>query len=152
MQTVKIEPFHVIGISIRTTNENGQATEEIADLWGRFLSENLLDEIPNKVNNNIYSLYTDYQGDETQPYTTVLGCQVNDLENVPEGMVGRSFSGGEYSKSTAKGDLMQGLIVNEWKRIWTENLDRAYTTDFELFAENAQNPNDAEVEFYVALK
>lgn len=152
MQTVKIDPFHLIGISIRTTNENGQATQEIAELWGRFLSENLLDKIPNKVNNNIYSLYTDYEGDETQPYTTVLGCSVHSLDDIPEGMIGKSFNGGEYHKSIAKGNLMQGLIVNEWKRIWSLKLDRSYTADFELFGENAQNPNDAEVEFFVAVK
>lgn len=152
MQTVKIDPFHLIGISIRTTNENGQATQEIAELWGRFLSENLLDKIPNRVNNHIYSLYTDYEGDETQPYTAILGCSVHSLAGIPEGMVGRSFNGGEYYKSTTKGDLMQGLIVNEWKRIWSLKLDRSYTADFELFGENAQNPNDAEVEFFVAVK
>lgn len=152
MQKVKIEPFKVIGIAIRTTNEGEKAAQEIAALWQRFLSENLLEQIPNKVDTTIYSLYTEYEGDHTQPYTTVLGCKVDSLDHIPSGMVGHAFEGGTYVKTTAKGDLMQGLIVNHWTTIWKMDLDRAYTVDFEAFGEKAQNPSDAEVDFFVAVK
>jgi predicted transcriptional regulator YdeE len=152
MQTVKIEPFNFIGISIRTTNENGQASKEIAKLWGRFMSESILTKIPNKVNNEIYSLYTDYESDHTKPYTAILGCKVENLDNIPSGMVGKSFSGGTYFKTTTKGDLMQGLVVNQWSRIFEMELDRTYDADFEIFGEKAQNPSDAEVDFYVGIK
>ena len=118
MQTVKIEPFKIIGISIRTTNENGQASQEIAELWQRFMSENVISKIPNKIDNAVYSLYTEYESDHTKPYTTILGCKVENLDNVPNGMVGKSFDGGTYSKTTAKGDLMQGLVVNQWSKIF----------------------------------
>ena len=152
MQTVKIEPFNIIGISIRTTNENGQASKEIAELWGKFMSESILEKIPNKVDNEIYSLYTDYEGDHTKPYTAILGCTVENLDNIPSGMVGKSFSGGTYTKTTAKGDLMQGLVVNQWSKIFEMELDRTFDADFEIFGEKAQNPSDAEVDFYVGIK
>lgn len=152
MQTVKIEPFNIIGISIRTTNENGQASKEIAELWGKFMSESILEKIPNKVDNEIYSLYTDYEGDHTKPYTAILGCKVENLDNIPSGMVGKSFSGGTYTKTTAKGDLMQGLVVNQWSKIFEMELDRTFDADFEIFGEKAQNPSDAEVDFYVGIK
>jgi predicted transcriptional regulator YdeE len=152
MQTVKIEPFNFIGISIRTTNENGQASKEIAELWGKFMSESILEKIPNKVDNEIYSLYTDYEGDHTKPYTAILGCKVENLDNIPNGMVGKSFNGGTYTKTTAKGDLMQGLVVNQWSKIFEMELDRTYDADFEIFGEKAQNPSDAEVDFYVGIK
>jgi len=152
MQTVKIEPFKIIGISIRTTNENGQASQEIAELWQRFMSENVISKIPNKIDNAVYSLYTEYESDHTKPYTTILGCKVENLDNVPNGMVGNSFDGGTYSKTTAKGDLMQGLVVNQWSKIFEMELDRTYDADFEIFGEKAQNPADAEVEFYVGIK
>lgn len=32
MDKVKIQPFKVIGISVRTTNENNQAAKDIGDL------------------------------------------------------------------------------------------------------------------------
>jgi predicted transcriptional regulator YdeE len=152
MQTVKIEPFNIIGISIRTTNENGHASKEIAKLWGKFMSESILEKIPSKVDNQIYSLYTDYQGDHTKPYTAILGCKVENLDNIPNGMVGKSFSGGTYTKTTAKGDLMQGLVVNQWSKIFEMELDRTYDADFEIFGEKAQNPSDAEVDFYVGIR
>ena len=152
MQKVKIEPFNLVGLAIRTTNENGQAAQEIADLWGRFMGENILEKIPNKVDNTIYSLYTEYDSDHTKPYTTILGCKVENLDNVPEGMKGKSFTGGDYIKMTAKGDLMQGLVANQWYKIWEMDIDRAYSADFEVFGEKAQNPSDAEVDFLIAVK
>ena len=152
MEKVKIEPFQLIGLSIRTTNENQQALQDIAALWSRFMSEGIMQKIPNRVNDHIYSLYTDYVGDHTQPYTAVLACPVSSLEEIPEGMVGRTFEGGDYVKTSAKGDLMEGLIGKHWAKIWDMGIDRKFTADFELFGEKAQNPKDAEVDFYVAVK
>lgn len=152
MQTVKIEPFNIIGISIRTTNENGQASKDIAELWQKFMSENILDKIPNKVSSEIYSLYTDYESDHTRSYTAILGCKVEHLTNIPGGMVGKSFNEGKYVKTSAKGDLMQGLIVNHWSKIFEMDLDRTFVADFEIFGEKAQKPSDAEVDFYVGIK
>lgn len=152
MQKVKIEPFKLIGIAIRTTNEGQNANKAIAELWQRFMGENILEKIPNKVDYTIYSLYTEYEGDHTKPYTAILGCKVDNLDEIPEGMTGKTFDGGTYIKTSAKGDLMKGLIVNHWAKIWEMDLDRAYTADFEAFGEKAQNPSEAEVDFYVAIK
>lgn len=152
MQNITIQPFNLIGISIKTTNKDNQASEEIGQLWQRFLGEQILDKIPNKIDHTVYSLYTEYEGDHTEPYTTILGCKVSTLEEIPEGMTGKSFAGGNYVKLTAKGDLMQGLIVNKWTEIFGMNLDRNYVADFEAFGEKAQNPNDAEVDFFVGVK
>jgi len=152
MQTVKIEPFNIVGISIRTTNENGQASKEIAELWGKFMSESILKKIPNKVDNEIYSMYTDYESDHTKSYTAILGCKVENLDNIPNGMVGKSCDGGTYVKTTTKGDLTEGLVVNQWSKIFEMELDRTYDTDFEIFGEKAQNPTDAEVDFYIGIK
>lgn len=150
MNKVKIEPFMIIGISVRTTNENNQAAKDIGDLWEKFMSENVLEAIPNKIDNTVYSIYTDYESDHTKPYTTILGCKVSNLHTVPGGMIGKSFDGGNYVKLSAKGDLMKGLIINKWVEIWNMDLDRAFTADFEVFGEKAQNPNDAEIDFLIA--
>lgn len=152
MSKVKIEPFKVIGISVRTTNENNQAAKDIADLWGKFMSENVLDTIPNKIDNTVYSIYTDYESDHKKPYTTILGCRVENLNDIPNGMIGKSFDGGNYVKLSAKGDLMKGLIVNKWTEIWKMDLDRVFTADYEVFGEKAQNPADAEIDFLIAVK
>ena len=152
MDKVKIEPFKVIGISVRTTNENGQAAKEIADLWGRFMNEKILEAIPDKIDNTVYSIYTGYERDNTKQYTAILGCSVENLNDIPDGMIGKSFDGGNYVKLSAKGDLMKGLIVNKWTEIWEMDLDRAFTADFEVFGAKAQNPTDAEIDFLIAIK
>ncbi|WP_025739834.1 GyrI-like domain-containing protein [Aquimarina pacifica] len=152
MQNVQIKPFKIIGISIRTTNENGEASLKIPELWNRFMQENLIHLIPNKIDNTIYSLYTEYEADHTKPYTTIIGCKVNSLEIVPKGMVGKSFEGGNYYKTTAKGDLTNGLIINHWSKIWAMDIERKFTADFEVYGKNAQNPKNAEVDILVAIK
>ncbi|MGX5685386.1 GyrI-like domain-containing protein [Chryseobacterium cucumeris] len=152
MNKVKIGPFKVIGIAVRTTNENGQAGKDIPVLWEKMISKNIVNSIPNKIDNTIYSIYTDYEKDHTKPYTTVLGCKVENLDNIPEGMVGYTFDGGEYLKFTTKGDLSKGLVINEWLKIWEMDLNRTFTADFEVYGEKAQNPSDAEVDIFIAVK
>lgn len=152
MNNVKIEPFKVIGIAIRTTNENGQAGKDIPVLWEKMINEDILNLIPNKIDHTIYSIYTDYEKDHTKPYTTVLGCKVENLDNIPEGMVGYSFDGGNYLKFTAKGDLSKNLVINEWIKIWNMDLGRIFTADFEVYGEKAQDPSDAEIDIFIAVK
>lgn len=150
MKQVNVDPFNVVGIAVRTSNADGQAAKDIPALWERFMAENIVSKIPNKVDATIYALYTDYEGDHTKPYTTVIGCRVGDLNGIPEGMVGKSFDGGNYTQFTTKGDLSKGLIINQWMKIWEMDLDRKYTVDFEVFGEKAQDPTDAEVDILIA--
>lgn len=152
MSKVNIEPFKIIGISVRTTNENNQAAKDIGDLWNRFLNEKVLEAIPNKIDNTVYSIYTEYESDHTKPYTTILGCKVAALNTIPDGMVGKSFDGGNYVKLSAKGDLRKDLIINKWLEIWQMDLQRVFTADFEVFGAKAQNPADAEIDFLIAVK
>lgn len=152
MNNMKIEPFKVIGIEVRTTNENNQAAQDIPVLWEKLMKENIVENIPNKIDNTIYSIYTDYEKDHTKPYTTLLGCKVENLDIIPEGMIGKSFEGGNYVKFTPKGNLAEDLVINEWIKIWNMDLERIFTADFEMYGEKAQNPSDAEVDILIAVK
>ncbi len=151
MSNATINPFIVVGISVRTTNRDGQAARDIAALWNTFLTENLAAQIPNKTDEAIYSVYTDYEGDHTQPYTVLLGCRVLHAEAVPDGMTTKHFSGGTYQPFVAQGSLAQGAVYQAWTNIWNADLDRAYTADFEVYGEKARNPEDAEVDIFVAV-
>ena len=142
----------VIGIAIRTTNADGKSAQDIGQLWSRFMVENIADKIPNKIDTNILSIYTNYQSDYRGEYDTILACKVNSLESIPAGMVGQEFKGGTYVKFISKGDLNAGIVIGTWSEIWQKDLDRKYTADFEVYGEKAQNPNDAEVDILVAIK
>lgn len=116
------------------------------------MSEDILNAIPNKIDTAVYSIYTDYEKDHTKPYTTVLGCKVENLDHIPEGMVGKSFEGGNYIRFTPKGNLAEGLVINEWNKIWNMDLGRIFTADFEIYGEKAQNPSDAEIDILIAVE
>lgn len=152
MDKVTIKEFTVIGISVRTTNENGQSAKDIGDLWNKFMTEGISDKIPNKIDGTIYSIYAEYESDHTKPYTTILGCKVANADTIPNGMITKTFKGGNYTKFVSKGDLTKGVVYEEWSKIWNTNLDRLYSADFEVYGEKAQNPTDAEVEIFVATK
>lgn len=152
MQTTTIEPFHIIGISVRTSNENNQTAQDIGQLWAKFMSEGISEEIPNKLSDDIFSIYTNYESDHTKPYDTILGCKVSSLDTIPNGMVGQSFEGGTFAQFRSKGDVTKGVIYNTWVDIWNTDLDRLYTADFEVYGEKAQKPSDAEVDIFVAIR
>ena len=152
MSIQTIQKFSVIGISVRTTNENGQAGQDIPALWSKFMSEGILEKIPNKIDNSIFCIYTEYEKDHTKPYTTILGCSVLSLENIPNEMVGKTFDEANYAKYIAKGNIMQGMVFGVWTKIWNSDLDRTFTADFEVYGEKSQNPENAEVDIFVAVK
>jgi predicted transcriptional regulator YdeE len=104
------------------------------------MTERVLERIPNKINNTLYCVYTDYEKDHTKPYTTVLGCKVESLESIPDGMTGKTIEGGNYILHIAKGNLLQGLVFNEWVKIWNSNIERSYTADFEVMGKKRKTP------------
>lgn len=151
METIHRDGFKVIGLKVTTTNENGKSAEDIGQLWQKFMSEGMSGKIPNLINSEILSIYCDYEGDYTKPYDTILGCKVSSLDVIPEGMVGQEFSGGDYAKFTAKGNLTKGVVYNAWIEIWNTDLNRTYLADYEIYGENAQNPEDAVVDIFVGI-
>ena len=152
MNIVKLESFSVIGIKVRTTNENEQAAKDIVALWNTFMSQNCIDKIPNKVSTAVFSIYTNYESDYTKPYDTILGCKVSSVDEVPNGMVAHTVNSSVYKKCIAKGDLSKNVVYNKWLEIWEAKEDRLYTSDFEIYGEAASNPENAEVPIYVAVK
>ncbi len=152
MNTTTVTPFYIIGIAVRTTNENGQSGKDIPQLWNRFLSENVIASIPGKTSNDIFCVYTAYEKDHTKPYTTVLGCKVHHLNEIPEGLTGITIDAGKYMQFTAAGNINEGIVFHEWTTIWNSDLPRKYSADFEVYGAKAQNPEQAEVDIYIAVK
>ncbi|WP_394775032.1 GyrI-like domain-containing protein [Flavobacterium sp.] len=147
-----IQKFSVIGISVRTTNENGKSGEDIPALWNKFMTEEIQNKIPNKVSSDLFCIYTDYEKDHTKPYTTILGCKVENLDVIPENMTGKTIETADYEQLIAKGNLTEGVVYNKWLEIWNSDLDRSFTADFEVYGEKTQNPKDAEVDIFIAIQ
>lgn len=152
MKAITIESFSIIGISTRTTNEKMQSATDIRRLWDKFLSEKIIDQIPGKIDDTVYCIYTDYEKDETKPYTTIFGCKVKNLDFVPEGFTAKTIETGNYKLFTIKGKLTDNIIFQKWKEIWNADIKRKYTADYEVYGEKARNPDNAEVDIFVAIE
>lgn len=151
METI-IEKFYIIGISVRTQNIPGKADSDIPCLWSDFMQNDIISKIPNKESTNIYCMYTDYESDYMQPYTTVLGCRVNNLDNIPEGLMGWTIATNAYKRFTAKGKMKDGFIIKEWHKIWNSDLNRSYKADFEIYGEKARDMESAEVDIFIGIE
>src|ERR1700722_2472027 len=69
--------FTVVGIAARTSNAKEMTAEGvIGKQWGRFMAEGLRAKIPNKADQAILAVYTDYASDHAGEYTFVLGARV----------------------------------------------------------------------------
>lgn len=148
---MRIEETYVVGLAVRTTNENDQAAKDIPALWQRFFLENIAPGIPDKTGSELYCIYTDYEDDFTKPYTTILGCPVADLSQIPEGLTGHTIAAGDYTHFQAKGKLNEGIVYQEWTGIWNSGMQRAYGSDFEIYGEKAQDPENATVDIFISI-
>lgn len=152
MKTTKVEQFDIVGIKTRTIN-NGSAAKDIPALWNRFMSENIIENIPNKTNNAIYCLYTNYEGDHTKPYDVILGCKVDNLNEIPKSLTHLQVPVATNAKFLAKGVIEHGqAVVSTWMQIWESDIDRAFSVDYEVYDERSQDLQNAEVDIFIALK
>jgi len=152
METKQTDAFKIIGISVVTSNADGQAARDIPALWNRFFAENISAKIQDKLSEDLYCIYTDYVKDHTEPYTTILGYRVSNLDRVPEGLTGKVIDAGRYTSFMAKGKISEGIVFNAWLKIWDTPIDRAYTADFEIYGAKSQDPENAEVEIMIAVR
>jgi predicted transcriptional regulator YdeE len=148
-----IQKFYVIGISMKTKNENRQQyTKDIETLWGKFWGKEIQNQIPNKVNDNIYAFYTNYESDFTGMHTVIIGLPVSSLENIPEGFVGITIGKAGYQKFVSKGKMPEA-ILSTWMEIWkNKKLNRAYKADFTIHGKKYYDGDNAEVETFISVK
>ncbi|WP_350286311.1 GyrI-like domain-containing protein [uncultured Croceitalea sp.] len=152
MTTVTKEAFSLVGISTITSNEKGKAAQDIPALWHRLMVENIAGKIPNKTDETIYALYSDYEGDHTQPYKITIGYKVNSLDNIPEDLTVKMIPQSKYAKFTAQGNLTQDAVINKWMEIWNMDLQRTYTTDLEIYDDRAADPTNGVAEILIGVQ
>jgi predicted transcriptional regulator YdeE len=150
MTITTLEAFHIIGISVRTTNVNNKALKDIGELFGNFVGQNILQKIPNKISEDIYCVYTDYESDFNGPYTTIIGCKVSSLEDIPTGLTGKTIPESKYQVYRSTGKLSISL-AKTWEGIWNSDLNRRYSADFDIYGEKARDFENAELDTYVAI-
>src|SRR5271157_1391933 len=154
------ESFQVIGITASTNNQKESGPDAIiGKLWQQFLSQSLLNRIPDRVDQSIIAVYTDYATDANGQYTLVLGAKVKPIPipTLPEGMVVKLVPAGRYAVFTSDRGPVAKVVIQAWKQIWSyykspANGERAYRADFEIYDQRAADPNNAQLDIYIRLK
>lgn len=152
MEKTEKNNFSLIGLQLdgKTTNENNQSSKDCGSLWQKFEKDSIFDLIPNKLSNEIYAVYFDYEKDETKPFSYFIGCKVDKNAEVPENLKLIEIPSQNYLKVTAKG-VMTDCITKAWEKIWGSGIARKFGFDFEVYDERSKDWNDAELDIYVSI-
>ena len=154
MNKQSIEKFYVVGIATRTINENGKSAQDIEALWQSFWEQNISDRIENKLSQEIYAVYTNYESDHTQAYDTIVGYAVSSIENIADGLRAITIEQTTYQKITSRGKMPEA-VFNTWLKIWADeqlNKSRAYRADFTVHGNKYFDGDQAEVETFISVK
>ena len=157
VKQTNVTPFTVIGIAARTDNaKESTAGGIIPKQWQKFFSEGIPAKIPNTTGPTFYGVYSGYASDHNGEYTYVVGQAVKDGTSAPSGMAVVQVPAGQYALFTTEIGPFSKVISEAWQRIFKledeGKLKRAYKTDFEIYDQRAQNPQNGQVDIYVGLK
>jgi predicted transcriptional regulator YdeE len=157
IKSTSITPFTVIGIAVRTDNaKESTANGIIPKQWQKFFSEGMPGKIPGVTGTNFYGVYSDYASDHNGEYTYVIGQAVKGGTVAPSGMVVRQIPAGKYAVFTTEIGPFAKVIPEAWQRIFKleeeGKIKRAYKTDFEIYDQRAQNPQNGQIDIYIGLK
>lgn len=152
MNEVEIPEITLIGLTLKakTTNTNGQSAIDCGNLWQEFEKGKYAEIIPNKLSEEIFAVYHQYEGDYTKPFSYFIGCKVKSDTEVPQGLQGLTIAKGTYYKMNAKGKMPE-CVINAWREIWASNIPRTYQIDFEVYDERSKDWNDTEVDIFLSI-
>jgi predicted transcriptional regulator YdeE len=148
---LELENFEIVGNSVRTTNQNQQAEKDIETLWKSFYANDLKNQIVDKLSEDLYCVYTDYESDSSGFYTTILGYQVKPGTIPPSGLVRKVILRSSYQVFISEGPLPLAL-QETWLNIWKSDLKRRYTADFDVYGPHSKDPNKAIVRTFVSIE
>lgn len=150
-ENIKLEEITLVGISVRTNNEQAQSKGDIAKLWENFFAQDIMTKIENKISNDIYCVYTNYESDHTADYTTFLGCAVSaTASDLSVGLETLIIPADKYLKFISEGQ-MPTCVLQTWLQIWGTEYPRAYKADFDIYGVESQDPTNAKVTTYLSI-
>lgn len=150
-EIIELKEKHVVGLLIRTTNENMQSAKDIASLWQNFICEGVYKAIDNKIDQKTIGLYTDYEKDHTKPYNFMTCCEVYSINDFKAPLEAQIIKSGKYAKFSIRGHIQKD-VMTAWQNIWSTNLNRTYESDFEVYHNNSEDINDQIIDIYISIK
>ena len=151
------DAFYVMGMSVHAkASEESGGDGQIPGLWQSFIQQGTASNIPNKVGDDLYVVYTNMDA-AGGTYDYLLGARVTSIDHVPAGMVAKLVPAGKYAIVPSEVGPAQDVIPAVWQKIWTmtpEQLGgkRAMKADFEIYNLQGFDPQNAQVDVHVGLQ
>jgi predicted transcriptional regulator YdeE len=143
--------FSIVGIDMRTTNQNGEAMKKIPAFWQKFYHSDIMKKIPSIIDpETVYAVYSDY--DEQGYYSMLIGVEAAAEKPLSGDLVSINVPASRYAIMTAKGPIPYS-IPTAWEFIWSHDFPhmRAFRADFEVYDHRSKTAHGAEVDLYVSI-
>jgi len=143
-EVVNLEQKTVIGLSAITSNMDKDMKTVIGGLWEKLYQGGVNSKIKNKINEYAIGLYSDYSENQ---YVVTVGNEVSKAQN--QELTVKIIPSGRYAKFSVFGH-MEKAVEQAWQEIWSMDLDRSFTGDFEEYLNS--DWENAKIDIYIALK
>jgi predicted transcriptional regulator YdeE len=137
--TLQTEPIHVVGIEVRTNNKD--AFREIPGHWQRFYQEDTLKKITERLSNDVYAVYTNFEHEGKSnegTYSFIIGAKVKTPVRTPHGFISTVIP----ASKRAVFEVPTGhpeKVGEKWMEIWKlGDLDKSYVSDYEHYKETGE--------------
>jgi predicted transcriptional regulator YdeE len=131
---IQTQPITIVGLELRTNNDI--ANQTIPAHWEQFMTQAMLERIPNKLSSNIYAVYTNYEHEgvnNTGTYSLVIGAAVSSLEKIPPELSVVRLPASSYQVVSVPHGRPE-LVGESWVEIWKEDTSaRTFIADFERY-------------------
>lgn len=138
------DPIFIMGIELRTTNDHGQAFKDIPPFWDKFINSNYSSKILNKLNDDIYAVYTHFENEGQNNkgmYSLIIGCKVSP-DTIPQGEYTKiKIPAGNYLEfPVEKG--RPDKVGEVWQSIWAipdkDKQNWRFSCEFECYRSSGE--------------
>jgi predicted transcriptional regulator YdeE len=128
-ELIEMPGITVMGIQTRASNSE---LNKIGDLWRRFHAMGDHRIVEARMNDMHYAVYCEYEGDYTQPYSVVIGCEVPEGTPEIEGLKTVRIEAGKFAVYR-RAYAQPNPVFATWEEIWKTPLDRRYQADYDRY-------------------
>ncbi|AIT09563.1 AraC family transcriptional regulator [Candidatus Francisella endociliophora] len=120
----------VVGVALKVSNDREDLLEQV---WELFFNSEVLEYLNGQnISPDIISVYYEYEGDHNDPYTYLIGYEVDESFEAPTGLNSVSIEL-NHDKYDIQGELPDA-IIDKWQEIWDDtSKKRAYKADFDRY-------------------
>lgn len=145
--TEQDQAIHVFGIELRTSND--EAMQTIPPHWQRFSQQAVLADIPGKISDDVYAVYTnfDHAGSNNRGvYSLILGAQVHPHTPLPQGLARAVIPASRRAVFPVEKGRFD-LVGDTWQEIWRRNdLAKTFIAEYERYT------SQGDIDIFIGLE